>query len=200
MPRPTASFLIVNLKGNDIAEETIHFIQVNHKNEKPKIVRVEAEGNLQKAEFNFKVELKTAFQKSSVDPKLLQLKISPRKNQEERAPKEFSPFSTKLAEWFGSPFAGEKNVIHEEIKKQVVDALPFGHPGSTKVLAESYTFCWAGIQKDIKEKCSTCISCMSYGKNIKHQLPMTKKSIYLYWPNRDKKYQPVVPVNCTIYM
>ena len=40
--RPTASFPIVDLKDDVMAEKTIHYIQVNHIIEKPKIVDAEA--------------------------------------------------------------------------------------------------------------------------------------------------------------
>ena len=172
--RPTGSFRILDLKDYDIAEETINYIHVNHMIKKPKIVYAEAEENLSKAELKFMVKLKSLLEKTSVDPNTLQLKNCLRNIQKERAPEQFSPVLTNLTEQFGLLFAGDKMVVPEEIKKRVKDALHFGHPKSTKVLAESKVICWAGMQKDIKWKHSTGTACMSSGKKLTYQSPMTK--------------------------
>ena len=106
--------------------------------EKPRKI-AEAEENPKKAELNFMVDVKTLIHKTSVDPKLLHLKICLRNNRKERAPENFSPVLSKVIERLGL-FTGDKIVIPEELKKQVVEALHFGHPGSTKMLAESNIF------------------------------------------------------------
>ena len=140
--RPTASFPIVDLKDHEIAEKkTFHYIQVNYMIEKPKIVNAEAEENLRKSEFNFMVDLKTLIHKISVDPQLLRLKICLRNDHKERAPEEISPVFIEFTKRFGLLFAGDKIVRPEELKKQVVDTLHFGHPELTKMLAESNIFC-----------------------------------------------------------
>ena len=54
------------------------------------------------------------------------------------------PGFSELTERFGLLFAGDKIAIPEELKKQVVDALHFGHSDSTKTLAESNIFWWSG--------------------------------------------------------
>ena len=59
-------------------------------------------------------------------------------------------------------------------KRSMVDALHFGHPGSTNLLGESSVFWWSGMKKNIENKCSTCTSCKSSGKNLKYQLPYTE--------------------------
>ena len=66
--------------------------------EKPEIVDAEADENPMKSVFNFMVHLKTLIHKTSVDPKMLQLKIGLRNNQKSEPPKNslwFSPNSTK---------------------------------------------------------------------------------------------------------
>ena len=70
------NFFVLILKDYDIAENTIHYIQVNHLIEKLKTKNAEAEENLKKAEFNFMVGLKTVIHKTSIDTKLLRLKMS----------------------------------------------------------------------------------------------------------------------------
>ena len=105
----------------------------------------------------------------SVDPKLPQLKNCQRNKQKEGALEHFSSLFTKLTERFGLLLAEAKIVKPDELKKQVVDALHFGHPGSTKTLAESNIIWWTGMPKDVEEKCSTCTACMSFGKNLQYQ-------------------------------
>ena len=60
----------------------------------------------------------------------------------------------------------EKLVIPEELKKQLVDALHFAHPNSTKMPAEANIFRWAGMRKLKEEKCGTFSACMSSGQNL----------------------------------
>ena len=172
----TASFLIVYLKDYVNAEKIIQYIQVNHIVEKPKVVNVKAEEILRKAEFTFLVGLKTLINKTSVDPKLLQLKICLRNNQKERAPKEYTPVFCKVTERFVSTLEGDKLVIPGQLKKQVVDGLHFLHTGSLKMLAESNNFRWVGMRKDVEENCITSTAYMRSGENLKNQLLMTKEN------------------------
>ena len=131
-----ATIPILDLKHYEIAK-TIHYIEANDVIEKPKMKNAEAQENLQKGGFNFMVALKTLINKTSVDPKLRQLKISLRNNQKERASEELSPVSNELTEGFELLFAGGKIVIPEEFKKRVVEVLHFDHPGTTQMLTES---------------------------------------------------------------
>ena len=170
--RPTGSFFIVDLKDYDIVEKSIHYMQVNHMIEKPKFENTEAEENLQKAKFNFMVHLKTLIHKTSVDPNLLLMKVFQRNNQKERAPRRILSGFQRTHWTIWSTISRKQNCKTRGVKEQVVDALRFGHPESTKVLAKSYIFCWAGVRKDIEEKCSTCTACMTSGKHLKCQIPL----------------------------
>ena len=120
--------------------------------EKPIIKNIKAEENLRKAKFTFMVGLKTLIRKSSVDPKLIQLKINLRNNQKERALEDISPVFIEPNERFGLQFAGDKIVIPEYLKKQMVEPLNFGHPGSMEMLAKRNTFRWSGMRKDSKKQ------------------------------------------------
>ena len=138
--RPIAIFLVVDLQDYEFSEKASHYAQVNHKIEKTKIVFAEGEENLKEAEFSFTVDLKAWIHKTSVEPKLLQVRICQRNNKQKRAPKEISPVFSQLTERFGLLFPGDKIVWPEELKKQMVEALHFGHPGLAKILAESNIF------------------------------------------------------------
>ena len=165
--RPTARFPIVYLKDYDIANKSFPYMQLNHIIEKQLFVNAKAEKNLKKAESDFIVDQQTLIHKSSVDPKVLQMRIYPRKKPKRGSSRKDSSIFVELTE-LCSLFAGNKVVKPEELKKQVLDALHFGHPSSTKMLAEGNIFWWAGMRKDKKEKCWTCTACMGSGKNLKY--------------------------------
>ena len=172
--KSSSNFAIADRKGYGIAEKTIHYIQTNYVIKKPNTKSTKAE-KLKKAEFNFMIDLKTLIQKISVEIKLLQLKVCVRNKQRDRAPEEISSLYREITERFGLLFAGDRIVVPEELKRPVVDAFHFGHPGSPKMLAESSTFWWSGMKKDIENKYSTCTACMNSGKNLKYQLLSTGK-------------------------
>ena len=92
---PWAFFPILDLKDYDIAEKTIHYIQVNHIFGKPTLKNAEAKENLKKADLNSMIDLETLIHKTSVEPKLLQLKKCVRNKNKERAPKKSLRFSTE---------------------------------------------------------------------------------------------------------
>ena len=52
--------------------------------------------------------------------------------------KEFSPVFGEITERFGLLFAGDKIVVPEELKREVVDALHFGHPCSEDASRKQY--------------------------------------------------------------
>ena len=65
-------------------------------------------------------------------------------------PEECSPAFNEITERIGLVFAGDNIVTPEELKWQVVEALHFGHPGSTKMVTECNFCWWSGIRKDIE--------------------------------------------------
>ena len=172
----TAKFLIEDLEDYyDIAEKVKQYFQVNHEIKKPKVPNAEAGKNFKKAEFSLMVGWKTLINKISVDPKLPQLKTNPHNSQKERARKPFSPVFSKLTKRFGILLAPDKIVTQEELKKQFLKALHFGHRGSAKMLDESNIFWWSGRSKILESKCVTSTERWSFGESIKDQLLLTKK-------------------------
>ena len=174
MAKTLANSPIVVPKNYDIADKTIHYILVNRVTEKPILKNAEADESLKKADFNLMFDLKTLIHTTWVYLKLLHLKICVRKKLKERAPEKFSPVFNEITKRFGLKFAGDKSVIPEERKKEVVDALHLGQPSSKKRLPRSNIFWWSGM-KDNESKCSICTTCMSSGRNLKYQLPSTEK-------------------------
>ena len=60
----TSNFLIVVLEDYDIANKTLHFIQINHVIKKLNTKSTEAEEKLKKSEFDFTIALKILVQKT----------------------------------------------------------------------------------------------------------------------------------------
>ena len=162
MVEPSANFPIVDSRDYDVAEKTMYYFQVNHVIDRPKTQNAKSEENFKEVEVIFMFDSKALIHKTSVDPNLLQLKVCIRNIK--KALEDTSTVFNKLTERFGSLFTEGKFVIHEELEKQVVDALHFA---STKMLAESNLFWCSGKRKDFERKCNTCKACMSSGKNLK---------------------------------
>ena len=133
------------------------------------------------------IDLKTLIQEISVDPKSLNLKICFRNKQKEKTPDEFFPVFNGITGRFGMLFAGDMILVPEDLKRQVVDALRFERPGSTKMLAETSVFSRSGLKKYIENKCSTCTACMSSGRHLKYQLPSTEEIKLPLWTEPGKE-------------
>ena len=69
MAKCSSSFAILDLKDYDTAEKTIHYIQVKHVAENPKMTNAEYKENLMKVKFNLMIDQKTLIYKTSVGPK-----------------------------------------------------------------------------------------------------------------------------------
>ena len=85
----------MDLKNYDIAEKTIHYIQVNQVIEEPRMKSTKTDEKLMKAEFNSMIDLKTLIHKTSVDPETPQVKICVRNKQKKELPKYSLRFSAE---------------------------------------------------------------------------------------------------------
>ena len=84
---------------------------MNHIMEKPNIVIAKAFEKFKQADFKFMLDIKTLIHKTSVDPKLLELKICSRNSQMERAPDEYCPLFIELTKTFGLLFTEAKSKL-----------------------------------------------------------------------------------------
>ena len=121
------------------------------------------------------IDLKTLIQKTSVVPKLLQLKIYEKNNQKERGPRNFSPVFSEIIERFRLLLAGNKGVILEEQRKQFLEALHLRHRDQTKKLAENNIFWLSGMEMDIENESNTRTESKSSIRKLKYQLPSAEK-------------------------
>ena len=147
--RSTQNFPVADLKDEKIAELTQHHKEINHVIEQPKARNLEAEENLQKAEFNNMVDLKTLINKTQVDPKLLQVKDCARNHQRDRSSIEFTPVFNKKIDRVSLIFADERIVI-PELKKKTSSGRTFPSsrlPKRVGRVANSGALDWARLLK-----------------------------------------------------
>ena len=71
----------------------------------------------------------------------------------------------------GLTFSDDRIVVPTKLRKKLLDTLPFGHAGATKMTARAKVFWWPNMQKEIEDKTKNCVACMSSGKNLKYLLP-----------------------------
>ena len=156
----------------------------------------EAKENLQEAEFNFKVDLKTLIHKTSDDPIQLQVKICLHNNQKEGDPEEFILVSSERTERFGFLFAGDKIVVPEELEEQVVERLRFDRKRWPKVTYSGGPG-WESILKtSVVHALDARVPVETYTNKHRRQ----KKSNYQFWPNLKKENNLICPVNYIMNM
>ena len=142
----------MDLKDYDIAENTMHLVQIDRVIKKRYTKSTEAEKNLKKAQFNFMIVLKTLIYKTLFDPKMLQLKICISNEQKDRTPQGVSSVFSEITESLILLFASDRIVDPEELKRQVEVALHLEHPGSTKKPSESSIVWWSRMKKPFEKK------------------------------------------------
>ena len=87
------------------------------------------------------------------------------------APDQYRTAFEKLNNRWGMTFNDGGIVVPTELRKKLLDTLPFGHAGATKMTAEAKIFWWPNMQKEIEDKTKNCVACMSSYKNLKYHSP-----------------------------
>ena len=75
----------------------------------------------------------------------------------------------------GLTFLNYTNIVPTKLRKQHLDALHFGHAGTTKMTAEAKIIWWPNINRDIEEKVKNCIACPASGENLMYQIPKNER-------------------------
>ena len=97
-----------DLKEYISTESRIYQFEENQVTEKLKIMNAETLEDLKRAQFNLMVHSKVLIYKTSVNAKLLQLKICLRNNQKQRPHEQLSPVFSDFTERLVFLFAGNK--------------------------------------------------------------------------------------------
>ena len=144
------------------------------------------ENNLRDAELKFMADLKTIIRETNRDRDLIATIIGLDGGDENSIPDAYYRHHKQLSTRWGIVFLDDRIIIPAGMRETVLNALHFGHPGETKMIADSKIFWWPGITEDIQQKQKECIACRNTGKNLKTQLPLTDKSeIKTYEPGEE---------------
>ena len=87
------------------------------------------------------------------------------------APEHYRPHFENVSSKWGLTILNDKIIVPTELLKKILDTLHFGHVGTTKMTTEAKIFWWPNIKKHIEDNVTNCIACLSYGKNLKYQIP-----------------------------
>ena len=87
---------------------------------------------IEKAEFNFMLDLKTHISKKVIDPEMTTVRASMRREERDTAPEGYrSVFDRLLTRW-GLVFVGDQIALPFDLRRRVMDILHFGHPGTKR--------------------------------------------------------------------
>ena len=174
---PTGSlYPAINTKEfGDEPAQIIEYLQINKIVGIPNKKSTGMEDNLRDSEMKFMTDLRSLIKETNRDRDLIATIIG-LENKDENSIPETTADSKQLNTRWGIVFLDDRIIIPTGMRDNVLNALHFGHPGESKMLADSKIFWWPGMADDIKAKQRECISCRNAGKNLKTQIPQTEKS------------------------
>ena len=156
--------------------QIIEYLQINKIITTPSKKTVQQEDNVREAELRFMADLRTIIKETSRDREMIATMIGLEKGDENSIPDTYFRQYKQLSTRWGIIFLDDRIIIPSGMRDNILNALPFGHPGETKMLQDAKIFWWPGMADDIKTRQRECISCRNAGKNLKTQLPLTDKS------------------------
>ena len=142
-------FPIVDLKAFNTERKEAQFTQINQVMDKVTGNKKVTEETIKKAEFNFMLDLETLRAKSATDAELNRVRSAMRRNEKNTSPEAYRTTFEKLSNRWGLTFNDDRIIVPYELRKKLLEALHFGHAGSTKMAAEAKVFWWPNMQKDI---------------------------------------------------
>ena len=159
------------MKAFNTEGKEAQFIQINQVIDKITGNKKLTEETIEKAEFDFMLDLKTLIAKSTTDAELNRVRDAMRRNEKNTAPETYRTTFEKLSNKWGLTFNDDRIIVPTELRKKLLETLHFGHAGYTEMAAEAKIFWWPNMQKEIEEKTKNCVACMASGKNLKYQIP-----------------------------
>ena len=162
---------IVDLSKFNTEGKEAHYIQINHTVGKLSENKKITEDTIEKAKFEFMMDLKTLIRRTAIDPELTRVRISMRREDREATPEGYKQVFGKLSIRWGLIFMDDQIVVPVDLLRRLLDIIHFGHAGLTKMTAEAKIFWWPNITRDIENKAKDYTACLASGKNLKYQLP-----------------------------
>ena len=162
---------IVDLSKYNTDGKEAKYIQINHIVGKLTANKNTTEEQINKAEFDFMMDLKTMIAKTAIDPELTRVRTSMRREDRETIPEGYRTVFDKVSIRWGLVFVDDQIVLPIDLRRRLLEILHFGHSGITKMMSEAKKFWWPDMKKDIENKVQDCTACLASGKNLKYQLP-----------------------------
>ena len=162
---------IVDLSKHNTEGKEAKYVQINHIVGKLTTNKKATKDHIKKAEFDFKLDLKTLISKTATDPELTRVRKSMRREDRETIPDGYRTVFDKLSIRWGLIFVDDQIVIAIDLRRRLLDILHFGHSGIMKMTTEAKIFWWPNKKQDIETKVKDCTACLASGKNLYYQLP-----------------------------
>ena len=131
---------IVDLSKYNTEGKEAKYIQINHIVGKLTANKKATEDHIKKAEFEFMLDLKTLISKTAIDPELTRVRTRMRREDRKTIPDGYRTVFDKLSIRWGLIFVDNQIVIPIDLRRLLLDILPFGHSGITKMTTEAKTF------------------------------------------------------------
>ena len=122
------------------------------------------------------LDLETLIKETAADPDLIEVQCCIEDNNTQTIPDDYKQVAKKLTYRWGITMVDDRIIIPKSLRYAALNALHFGHPGINKMCNDAVIFWWPNMRADIEKKAKTCSACLNAGKNLKTQLPSTKKS------------------------
>ena len=146
------------------------YIQINHIVGNLTTSKKTTEETINKAEFEFMLDLKTLISKTAIYPEQTRVRSSMRREDRETAPEMYKPVFEKLPIQWGLVFIDDQIMVPIDLRRRLLDILHFGHSGLTKMETEAKIFLLPE-KSDIETKVKDCTACLASGESLKYQLP-----------------------------
>ena len=134
----------------DEPAQIIEYLQINKVVGIPSKKSTEMEDNLRDSEMKFMTDLRSLIKETNRDRDLIATIIGLENRDENSIPETYSRQYKQLNTRWGIVFLDDRIVIPTGMRDNVLNALHFGHPGESKMLADSKIFWWPGMAEDIK--------------------------------------------------
>ena len=143
---PTGSlYPTINTKEfGDEPAQIIEYLQINKVVGIPNKKSTGMEDNLGDSEMKFMTDLRSLIKETNRDRDLIATIIGLENRDESSIPENYSRQCKQLNTRWGIVFLDDRIIIPTGMRDSVLNALHFGHPGESKMLADSKIFWWPG--------------------------------------------------------
>ena len=131
---------------------------------------------LRETEKQFSTDLHLLMTETTNDPNLLKTLVCLERQQHKNMPNENILYRKKLSTRYGLVFCEDRIIIPKNLRTTVISVLHKGYPVINNMSMAARHFWWPQITEAIQTKCESCVLCKMPGKNIKPNIPSTKKS------------------------